>query len=89
MKFQCPCCMFYTLDENNRHDICPVCFWEDDPVMYDYPDWDVGANGVSLNHARISYQTLGVSEFRFIFHVRPPTADERIDTHAAPVLLWG
>ena len=34
-KYKCPCCGFYTFDEklNGNYDICPVCFWEDDPIQ--------------------------------------------------------
>ena len=36
-KYKCPCCGFYTFDEkpNGNYDICPVCFWEDDPIQLD------------------------------------------------------
>ena len=34
-KYKCPCCGFYTFDEkpDGNYDICPVCFWEDDPIQ--------------------------------------------------------
>lgn len=35
MKYKCPCCSFYTFYDkpNGNYDICPVCFWEDDPIQ--------------------------------------------------------
>lgn len=53
-KYKCPCCGYYTLNEppNGTYNICPVCFWEDDIVQLDNPDYANGANKVSLNEAR-------------------------------------
>ncbi len=28
--FACPCCLYQTIKERGRYEICPVCFWEDD-----------------------------------------------------------
>lgn len=59
------------------YDICPVCFWEDDPVQFDDPDYDGGANVVSLNEARRNFREFGASEQRFIESVRSPTPEEQ------------
>lgn len=45
-KYKCPCCGFYTFDEklNGNYDICPVCFWEDDPIQLEDNEYKGGAN---------------------------------------------
>lgn len=60
-KFVCPCCGRKALDEKppGTFDICPVCFWEDDDVQFDDPDYVGGANAVSLNVARENYKKFG------------------------------
>ena len=74
-RYACPCCGFLTLEEPERgnYEICPVCFWEDDPVQLEDPDYVGGANDVSLNQARQNFAALRVSEERF----RRPTYDRR------------
>lgn len=32
-KVRCLCCGYRTLDERGGHEICPVCFWEDDTYL--------------------------------------------------------
>ena len=45
-KFACPCCGHKTFTEkpNGTYDICPVCFWEDDAIQLDYPNYEGAAN---------------------------------------------
>ena len=38
-----------------------VCFWEDDGVQFNDPDYEGGANEVSLRQARDNYREIGVS----------------------------
>lgn len=77
-RFPCPCCGFRTLDEQppGTYDICPVCYWEDDPVQFDDPEYRGGANHVSLNEARANFRRARVSEDRFADLVRSPRPDE-------------
>ena len=49
-KLACPVCNEYFFD--GKYDICPVCGWENDPVQYQDPDFEGGANKLSLNEAR-------------------------------------
>ena len=49
---RCACCGEYTLEEKSLFDICPVCGWEDDGVQNDDPNYDGGANHISLNEAK-------------------------------------
>jgi hypothetical protein len=77
-RFPCPCCGFLTLEEEppGTYDICEVCFWEDDPVQFDDPDFVGGANNVSLNVAKQNFARLGASELEFRKNVRPPRPEE-------------
>lgn len=77
IKALCPCCGCFTLEEGGgNYEICPVCFWEDDPVQNKYPDMAGGANEVSLFQARENYRMYGVAQQRFAAHVRKPTEEE-------------
>lgn len=58
------------------NEICEVCFWEDDRVQFDDPDYADGANAVSLREALSNYKEFGVSELRFKANIRPPRPDE-------------
>ncbi len=72
------CCGYLTLDEapTGTYDICKVCFWEDDGVQFRDPDYEGGANKVSLHQARQNFREHGVSETRFKPYVRPPLPAE-------------
>ena len=75
-KFKCPCCGYYTLPGAGAYDVCPVCFWEDDPVQEEEPDLAGGANDLSLNESRENYKKYGACEERFKEHVRTPLSEE-------------
>lgn len=78
IKYPCACCGFLTRSEpsNGDYDICSVCFWEDDPVQNDNPEFSCGANAVSLNKARINFKKYGAMEARFVKNVRAPYESE-------------
>lgn len=50
----CPCCGERTLSDvpPGTFEICTNCYWEDDPVQFDNPDYVGGANYRSLNQSR-------------------------------------
>ncbi|MEM7049124.1 MAG: CPCC family cysteine-rich protein [Acidobacteriota bacterium] len=77
-RFACPCCGFLTLVEEppGTYALCPVCFWEDDAVQFRNPEYEGGANKVSLAQARRNYARFGASEPQFLIHVRPPLPEE-------------
>jgi hypothetical protein len=77
-RYPCPCCGYLTLPEPpaGTYEICEVCFWEDDGVQFDDPDYEGGANRVSLRQARDNFCQLGVSEARLKPNVRSPRPDE-------------
>lgn len=58
-KYKCPCCGFYTLNEEppGTYEICPICNWEDDIVQYNDPDYEGGANIISLNEFRKQFES--------------------------------
>lgn len=74
MKYPCSCCGYYTYEHmpDGSYDICPVCFWEDDPVQLENPQCEGGANHVSLEQARFNYKKLGACEKEMLPHVRTP-----------------
>ncbi len=78
-KYACPCCGYTTLDRQptDTFQICPVCFWEDDGVQYEDPDYKGGANTVSLRQAQHNFRTFGASDKESLPYVRRPTDDER------------
>lgn len=77
-KYLCPCCGYRTLDDGpGRFDICPVCYWEDDIIQYDKPDYEGGANDISLNQARKNYKKIGAISEEYLNDVRPPLEDEK------------
>lgn len=80
-KYQCPCCGYFTLSEipPGTFEICPVCFWEDDNVQYNDPNYSFGANRESLNQARKNYAVFKASSKDFIKMVREPFDDEKFD----------
>ena len=75
----CPCCGYLTLEDTSpgSHLICPICFWEDDPLQFEEPDLEDGANVVSLRQAQRNFGKFGCSEERFREHVRSPTKRDR------------
>lgn len=77
-KYSCPCCgnLTFTKEPGSTHDICPVCYWEDDKLQLRDPEFAGGANRVSLLEARENYKKFGAAEERFLPFVRIPKADE-------------
>jgi len=76
MKVKCPCCEHLSIEE--EWDICPICFWENDPVMSqeNWLDTSIGANHVSLNEARRNYLLFGACDERVLKYVRKPLHSE-------------
>jgi hypothetical protein len=72
LQFPCNCCGFRTLlsPESGSYEVCPVCFWEDDPVQAEDLSFAGGANAISLAEARENYLQCGACEPRFSDQVR-------------------
>jgi len=77
-KYKCFCCGYYTFEENviMNHDICPVCFWENDGSGINTPSSCTGPNRVSLNEARENFKSFGASDKIALEAVRVPLEDE-------------
>ena len=52
----CPVCGKYIFESENDMDICDICDWCNDAVQEDNPDYEGGANRMSLNQAREAYK---------------------------------
>lgn len=71
---KCPCCGYKTLnlESNHLYEICPVCYWEYDPIQNDNPHYSGGANSVSLFDATHNYKKFGAISKEYIRFVRKP-----------------
>lgn len=78
MRFACLCCGHLTLHQKppGSYEVCPVCYWEDDPAQGLDPELSGGANTVNLRSARANYRQVGAVEQRFRESVRSPRPDE-------------
>lgn len=78
MSYACPCCGYLTFDDllDSSFEICAVCFWEDDNVQNEDPDYKGGANGISLKIAKQNFQLFGAIKKEFIPYVRKPIEEE-------------
>ncbi len=81
----CPCCGHRTLPELDAYDLCPVCFWEDDPNQSRDPDSATGANGKSLVDSQMAYVTIGAMDEMFVRKVRAARPSESIPEHWQPL----
>jgi hypothetical protein len=81
MKFTCPCCGYktFTHPPDGSFEICHVCFWENEAAQLEDPDFDGGANKVSLRQAQQKFIQFGASEEAMIPHVRPANDSEPKD----------
>ena len=74
-KYACPCCQYFTLDEDHYYQICPVCFWEDDGAIKD-EDYG-GPNHMTLGEGRKAYLRIGSCNANMLKHCRQPHDDEK------------
>lgn len=51
----CPVCRKHHFEDEDSYEVCPVCGWEDDPLQRDEPDFEGGANVLSLNQFKEEY----------------------------------
>lgn len=67
------------------YNICQVCFWEDDPIQFENPDYEGGANQVSLRQGQKNFQEFGACDVDATKMVRKPNIDEAQDEHWHPL----
>ena len=87
MKYTCPCCGYKTLDEEptDTDAICEICFWHDDGVQFRDPDYEGGANEVSLKQAQKNFINFGACEEYCIKFVRKPNKEDIKDPNWKPL----
>lgn len=84
-KYTCPCYGYKTLDEQFSWDICPICFWKDDPLKSEKVDLDGGANAVSLRQAQKKFIEFAACEESMIKNVRKPDIYDVKDENWKPL----
>lgn len=71
-KYTCRCCGYITLD-SEIHDICSICWWQDDPACWNDLDEIGGANGkISLRKAQKNFIEFGACEKIMLDLIRTP-----------------
>ena len=51
----CACCGNPLRFPYDCDEICKICGWQDDDIQNDDPDFEGGANDMSLNQAKMAY----------------------------------
>lgn len=82
-KKTCLCCGYVTLT-SEIHDICEICYWQDDPGCWEDADAVWGVNGISLREAQKNFQEFGACEEGFLDIVRYPSANDIKDPNWKP-----
>lgn len=87
IKFACPCCGYKTFlyKPCGDYDICKVCYWEDDPIQLQDPDYEGGANSVSLRQGQRNFLEFGACERDMLRYVTLPSYDEKRDKDWKPM----
>ncbi|MBM7569922.1 hypothetical protein JOC48_000391 [Aquibacillus albus] len=83
-KLTCPCCGYKTMDSDGHYDICPICFWEDDPFQKE-DVYEAGANQIPLIEAQKNYLKYGACEKEFQKNVRKPNGNDKRDPDWKPI----
>ena len=81
VKYACPCCGYKTFEHepNGSFEICEVCFWEDDPIQLEDPNYEGGANPMSLRQAQRNFIEFGACDREMLQNVRQPGLNEQRD----------
>lgn len=77
-KYTCPCCGYKTMDSDGNYDICPICYWEDDPFQKEN-EYDLGANKIPLIEAQKNYIKYGACEKIYLKNIRKPNLQDKRD----------
>ncbi len=82
MKYQCPCCGYFTFSmppEKDAGYICPVCFWESDKFVHSEEEVSDCNHGLTLKKAKENFRQIGACEEAMVKNVRPPKEDEVVN----------
>jgi hypothetical protein len=87
MDRACPCCGYLTLPDSHpgSFDLCPICYWEDDPIQLAAPDYAGGANPFSLRQSQQNYIAIGACDETMLKNVRPACESDRRDPAWLPL----
>lgn len=87
--YTCPCCGYKTLENEppGTYDICPICFWEDDPIQYEESYYSGGANHISLIEAQKNFKEFGACDKSMLAYLRKPNKYDIIDSDWQPYVL--
>jgi len=87
MKYTCPCCGYKTLEQEPTYTdaICKICFWQDDGVQFQDPDYEGGANEISLRQAQKNFIKFGACEEYCIKLVRKLNKEDIKDSNWKPL----
>jgi hypothetical protein len=69
---QCPCCDYFTLRDRGSHEVCPVCYWEDDGAGLEALDEVSPLNHITLRAARRNFERLGACDQAAVSLVASP-----------------
>lgn len=83
----CPCCRIFDHGEKigNTFLICPICDWEDDGVQLEHPDYEGGANALSLNQVREMFKKNQTCTDNQIIFMSKPSEFEVRDSFVAHI----
>ena len=79
MKYDCPCSIYFTLSKPVREtlaDICPVCFWEDEFLLFRDDELSTSNGGMTLIEGRKIIKLMALVRKKFVQYVRAPLGDE-------------
>ncbi|WP_428303773.1 CPCC family cysteine-rich protein [Lacipirellula sp.] len=85
MECTCPCCGYITIESRGSSEICPICYWEDDPVQFENPDFAGGQNPFSLRQSQQNYLSIGACDDTMLENVRPANEGDRRDLAWSPL----
>ncbi|MGH2665941.1 MAG: CPCC family cysteine-rich protein [Flavobacterium sp.] len=85
-KYAYLCCGYksFTDKPEENYDICEVCFLENAPIQLDNPNYEDGANKVSLKEGQKYFLKFGACEKEMVKNVRIPNPDEERDKNWKP-----
>ena len=78
MKYTCPCCGYKTIEEEPpvHMKFVTYVFGKRIHIQFKEPDYEGGANEVSLRQAQENFIVFGACEKRCIELVRKPTSED-------------